>query len=157
MRQELADALDWGQAHADFDRAVDRFPVALRGRRVRGLPYSAWQILEHVRIAQEDLLDFAANPRYAAKAWPEAYWPADPEPPSPRAWNASIAAFRKDRKALKRLATDKRIKLDAKIPHGTGQTYLREILLAIDHTAYHVGELVILRRLLGAWNVGRKP
>lgn len=151
MREQLAAALDWGEAHADFDRAVDRFPVALRGRRVRGLPYSAWQILEHVRIAQEDLLDFATNPRYAAKAWPEKYWPKDPEPPNARAWNASIAAFRKDRKALQRLATDQRIKLDAKIPHGTGQTYLREVLLAIDHTAYHVGELVVLRRLLGAW------
>jgi len=151
MRQQLADALDWGQAHADFDRAVDRFPVTLRGRRVRGLPYSAWQILEHVRIAQEDLLDFAINPRYASKAWPEEYWPNNPKPPNARAWNASIAAFRKDRKALKRLATNARIKLDAKIPHGTGQTYLREILLAIDHTAYHVGELVVLRRLLGAW------
>jgi uncharacterized damage-inducible protein DinB len=151
MRQQLAAALDWGQAHADFDRAVDRFPVALRGRKVRGLPYSAWQILEHLRIAQEDLLDFAINPRYASKKWPQDYWPADPEPPNARAWNASIAAFRKDRKALQRLATDKRITLDAKIPHGTGQTYLREILLAIDHNAYHVGELIVLRRLLGAW------
>jgi hypothetical protein len=151
MRQQLAAALDWGQAHADFDRAVDRFPVALRGRKVRGLPYSAWQILEHLRIAQEDLLDFAINPRYASKEWPQDYWPADPEPPNARAWNASIAAFRKDRKALQRLATDKRITLDAKIPHGTGQTYLREILLAIDHNAYHVGELIVLRRLLGAW------
>ena len=151
MRQQLAAALDWGQAHADFDRAVDRFPVALRGRKVRGLPYSAWQILEHLRIAQEDLLDFAINPRYASKEWPQDYWPADPEPPNARAWNASIAAFRKDRKALQRLATDKRITLDAKIPHGTGQTYLREILLAIDHNAYHLGELIVLRRLLGAW------
>jgi len=151
MRQQLADALDWGHAHADFDRAVHRFPVALRGRRVRGLPYSAWQILEHLRIAQEDLLDFARNSRYAPRTWPQDYWPRDPEPPNARAWNASIAAFRKDRKALKRLATDNRIKLDARIPHGSGQTYLREILLAIDHNAYHVGELVLLRRLFGAW------
>ena len=151
MRQQLAAALDWGQAHADFDRAVDRFPVALRGRRVRGVPYSPWQILEHLRLAQEDLLDFATNPRYAPKAWPQEYWPTDPEPPTARAWNASIAMFRKDRRALKRLATNERIRLDARIPHGSGQTYLREILLAIDHTAYHVGELVVLRRLLGAW------
>jgi hypothetical protein len=151
MRQQLAAALDWGQAHADFDRAVDRFPVSLRGRRIRNLPYSAWQILEHIRLAQEDLLEFAINPRYAAKAWPQDYWPKDPNPPTARAWNASVAAFRKDRRALKRLATNERIRLDAKIPHGSGQTYLREILLAMDHTAYHVGELIVLRRLLGAW------
>jgi uncharacterized damage-inducible protein DinB len=151
MRKQLAAAFDWGEAHADFDRAVDRFPVALRGRRVRGLPYSAWQILEHLRIAQEDLLDFATNADYQSKTWPDDYWPADPEPPSARAWNASIAAFRKDREAFKRLATRKNIDLERQIPHGTGQTYLREILLAIDHNAYHVGELIVLRRLLGAW------
>jgi hypothetical protein len=151
MRDQLASALDWGEAHADFDRAVDRFPTALRGRRVRGLPYSAWQILEHLRRAQHDLLDFATNPRYAPMTWPDDYWPNDPAPPNARAWNASIAAFRKDRRALKRLATNPRINLSATIPHGEGQTYLREILLALDHNAYHVGELILLRRLLGAW------
>ncbi len=151
MREELAAALDWGEAHADFDRAVDRFPAPLRGRRIRGLPYSAWQIVEHLRIAQEDLLEFAMNPDYKSKTWPADYWPKDPQPPNARAWNASIAAFRKDREALKGIATDERVALAAKIPHGTGQTYLREILLAIDHNAYHVGELIVLRRLLGAW------
>jgi uncharacterized damage-inducible protein DinB len=151
MRKQLARALDWGEAHADFDKAVDGFPLALRGRRVRGLPYSAWQILEHLRIAQEDLLDFATNPRYQEKAWPADYWPNDPKPPNARAWNMSIAAFRKDRAELARLATNPKIRLTTRIPHGTGQTYLREILLAIDHNAYHVGELIVLRRLLGAW------
>ena len=151
MREQLAAALDWGEAHADFDRAVEGFPTALRGRRVRGLPYSAWQILEHLRITQHDLLDFATNPRYESLAWPADYWPRDPAPPSARAWTASVAAFRKDRLALKRQATNKRIDLAAKIPHGDGQTYIREILLALDHNAYHVGELIVLRRLLGAW------
>ncbi|HTI39416.1 MAG TPA: DinB family protein [Vicinamibacterales bacterium] len=151
MREQLADALDWGEAHADFDRAVDRFPVALRGRRVKGLPYSAWQILEHLRLAQHDMLDFATNARYAPMKWPDDYWPKAPAPPTARAWNASVAAFRKDRRALKRLAANPRLDLSARIPHGDGQTYIREILLALDHNAYHVGELIVLRRLLGAW------
>ena len=151
MREQLAAALDWRDAHADFDRAVQDFPVRLRGRRVKGLPYSAWQILEHLRIAQHDILDFARNPRYRPMSWPDDYWPREPAPPSARAWNASVAAFRKDRRALQKLATDPARRLSAKIPHGDGQTYLREILLAIDHNAYHVGELIVLRRLLGAW------
>ena len=151
MREQLAAALDWGDAHADFDRAVQNFPPDLRGRRIRGLPYSAWQIVEHLRIAQQDLLEFATNPKYREKSWPADYWPKEPAPPNARAWNASIAAFRKDRAALKRLATDPKVRLASKIPHGSGQTYLREILLALDHNAYHVGELIVLRRLLGAW------
>ena len=151
MREQLAAALDWGDAHADFARAVQNFPPDLRGRRIRGLPYSAWQIVEHLRIAQQDLLEFATNPKYREKSWPADYWPKEPAPPNARAWNASIAAFRKDRAALKRLATDPKVRLAAKIPHGSGQTYLREILLALDHNAYHVGELIVLRRLLGAW------
>ena len=151
MREQLAAALDWGDAHAGFDRAVADFPADLRGRRVRGLPYTAWQILEHLRIAQQDLLEFATSPKYREKSWPADYWPKDPAPPNTRAWNASIAAFRKDRAALKRLAKNTKIRLTARIPHGKGQTYAREILLAIDHNAYHVGELVVLRRLLGAW------
>jgi uncharacterized damage-inducible protein DinB len=151
MREQLAAALDWGDAHAGFDRAVADFPADLRGRRVRGLPYTAWQILEHLRIAQQDLLEFATIPKNREKSWPADYWPKDPAPPNTRAWNASIAAFRKDRAALKRLAKNPKIRLTARIPHGKGQTYAREILLAIDHNAYHVGELVVLRRLLGAW------
>jgi len=151
MREQLAAALDWGDAHADFARAVQNFPPDLRGRRIRGLPYTAWQIVEHLRIAQQDLLEFATNPKYCEKSWPADYWPKEPAPPNARAWNASIAAFRKDRAALKRLATDPKVRLAAKIPHGSGQTYLREILLALDHNAYHVGELIVLRRLLGAW------
>jgi hypothetical protein len=152
MREQLAAALDWGEAHADFDRAVDDFPAALRGRRIKGLPYTAWQILEHLRIAQRDLLEFATKPRYQSKSWPADYWPKEPAPPTTRAWHASIAAFRKDRVALKRLAMNPKIRLAANIPHGDGQTYLREILLALDHTAYHVGELIVVRRLLGAWD-----
>ena len=151
MRTELARALDWGEAHADFDAAVKDFPAALRGTVVQGLPYSAWQILEHLRLAQHDILDFSRNAKYAEMKWPDDYWPASPEPPDDKAWEKSVAAFRRDRKAVQKMAADPKVKLDKRIPHGKGQTYLREILLVLDHNAYHVGELVMLRRLLGAW------
>ena len=151
MRTQLAKALDWHDAHADFDTAVRDLPAELRGRRVRGLPHSAWEILEHLRLAQHDILDFARNPRYQAPAWPDDYWPPSPQPPAARAWDRSVAAFRRDRRALQKMAADPHLKLSKRIPHGDGQTYLREILLVLDHNAYHVAELVVLRRLLGAW------
>jgi hypothetical protein len=151
MRAQLAKALDWGEAHADFDKAVADFPAALRGRRVDGLPHSAWEVLEHLRIAQFDILDFARNPNYTELKWPDEYWPPSAEPPDGKAWDESVAAFRRDREAVKRLAVDEGIDLAARIPHGTGQTYMRAVLLILDHNAYHVAELVVLRRLLGAW------
>jgi DinB superfamily len=151
VRSHLAHALDWSHAHAGFDAAVKDFPPALRGTRVEGLPHSAWEVLEHLRIAQHDILDFSRNPKYTAMKWPDDYWPPTPGPPDEAAWDRSVAAFRRDRAAMKRLASNPKLKLDKRIPHGTGQTYLREILLVIDHNAYHVAELVLLRRLLGAW------
>src|SRR5258708_36996239 len=151
MREQLAKALDWGEAHADFDKAVDGLAPALRGRRVEGLPHSAWEILEHLRIAQHDILDFTRNLNYAERAWPDEYWPGTAAPPTPEAWDESVAAFRHDRAAMKRLTTEPAIDLTNRIPHGSGQTYLRDVLLVLDHNAYHVAELVVLRRLLGAW------
>ena|SRR5204863_4022437 len=151
MKAQLAKALDWGQAHADFDKAVKDFPAALRGRRVHGLPHSAWEILEHLRLAQHDILDFSRNPKYRELAWPDDYWPPTPAPPDEKAWDRSVAAFKRDRKTLQKMTVDPGVNLGRKIPHGDGQTYLREILLVLDHNAYHVGELVQLRRLLGAW------
>jgi hypothetical protein len=151
MRAQLAQALAWGEAHADFDKAVADFPVELRGRVVDGLPYSAWQILEHLRLAQHDILDFARNPDYRELSWPADYWPAAPEPSDADAWDTSVAAFRRDRDLVMALATDPSVDLEQRIPHGSGQTYLREVLLVLDHNAYHVGELVLLRRLLHAW------
>ncbi len=151
MRGHLAKALDWGEAHATFEQAVKDFPVELRGRRVEGLPYSAWQRLEHLRIAQHDILDFARNAKYQEMKWPDDYWPSSPEPPDDKAWDRSVAAFRRDRAAVKKLAANPKVTLTKKIPHGTGQTYMREILLVLDHNAYHIAELVMLRRLLGAW------
>ena len=153
MREHLARSLDWGEAHADFDKAVAGLAPELRGRRAHGLPHSAWEILEHLRIAQHDILDFARNPKYEELKWPDDYWPRSPEPPSANAWDESVAAFKRDREAVKKLATDTSIDLAARIPHGDkpSHTYMRAVLLVIDHNAYHVGELILLRRLLGAW------
>ncbi len=151
IRALLAGALDWGDAHAGFDRALEGLPADLRGRRVEGLQHSAWEIVEHLRLAQADILDFCRNAAYAERTWPDEYWPPSPAPPSDAAWGASLAAFRRDRLAVKRLATNPRIDLTARIPHGSGQTYAREVLLVLDHNAYHLGELVALRRALGSW------
>ena len=151
LRAQLAAVLDWRDAHADFEAAVEGLPPALRGRTPEGLPYSPWQLLEHLRLAQHDILDFCRNPDYREMRWPEDYWPAAAEPPSAAAWDESVAAFRRDREALQALARDQGTDLFAPIPHGDGQTHLRELLLVADHNAYHVGQLILVRRLLGAW------
>lgn len=151
LRAQLVDLLDWHGAHVDFDAAVKSVPAGLQGAQHDGLPYSPWQLLEHVRIAQHDILDFCRNPAYAEMNWPEDYWPAAAAPPSADAWEASVAAFRRDRDAMKQLVADPTVDLFAKIPHGTGQTCLREALLIADHNAYHLGQLVAVRRLLGIW------
>ena len=151
LRAHLARILDWEDAHASFDRAVAGLPARLRGTAPEGWAHSAWQLLEHLRICQHDILDFCRNPKYVEMAM-EDYWPPSAKPPSPKAWSASVAAIRRDVAALKRLAADRRIDLFARIPHGSGQTYLRELLLVADHNAYHVGQLVALRRALGSWS-----
>ena len=151
LRAHLVRILDWEDAHAGFDHAVAGLPARLRGVTPPGWTHSAWQLLEHIRIAQHDILDFSRNPNYAERAWPDEYWPETPEPPTAEAWDESVSAFRRDRDALKQLTTDSTIGLTDRIPHGSGQTYLREVLLVLDHNAYHVAELVVLRRLLGAW------
>jgi hypothetical protein len=150
-RKLLASLLSWADAHVSFDRAVQGVPARLRGIRPKGLPYSLWELLEHIRLAQRDILDFCINPKYRAKKWPDDYWPGKPAPPNAGAWRKSVAAVRVDRRALQKLALDASIDLDAPIPHGDGQAYAREILLAADHAAYHVGEIITVRRLLGAW------
>jgi DinB family protein len=151
LRTQLATLLSWHDAHADFDAAVEGLPAALRGRAPAGLPYSPWQLVEHLRITQRDILDFCRNPAYEELRWPDNYWPDHPAPPSPAAWDESLALFRRDRDALRTLAEDRSIDLLATIPHGSGQTYLRELLLVADHNAYHIGQLIAVRRLLGAW------
>lgn len=154
LRDQLSRLLAWEDAHVGFDRAVADIPAELRGRQPAGVPYSPWQLLEHLRITQRDILDFCRNSDYQEREWPADYWPPAPAPPTSSpgsAWDDAISQFRRDRKALQDLAADRSIDLFAKIPHGQGQTYLRELILAADHTAYHVGELIVVRRLLGAW------
>jgi uncharacterized damage-inducible protein DinB len=151
LREQLARLLDWQDAHASFDAAVEGLPPAQRGVRPAGAPHSPWELVEHLRRAQHDILDFCRNPKYEELAWPADYWPDTAAPPTAGAWDESVAAVRRDREALGQLATDPAVDLFAAIPHGTGQTVLRELLLVADHTAYHVGQLVLVRRLLGAW------
>ncbi len=151
FRKHLARALDWEDAHVGFDAAVRNLPAALRGKRPRGFPHSPWELLEHLRLAQRDLLDFCVNPDYAEGKFPDDYWPKGARPPKAGSWARSVAAFRADREALKRLVSDRKRDLTARIPHGTGQTYLRSVLLVIDHGAYHVGQLVAVRQRLGSW------
>ena len=154
VRDQLARVLGWEDAHATYDLAVADLPPELRGRTPAGLPYSPWQLIEHLRITQHDLLDFCRNPDYHELAWPDDYWPKSAAPPSTKAWDESLRRYREDREGLQALAVDPEIELTARVPHGSGQTYLREILLAVDHAAYHIGELIVARRLLGAWKPG---
>lgn len=151
LREQLARSLAWSDAHVSFDEAVRGLPVHLRGARPTGLPHSPWELVEHIRIAQRDILDFCVGETYRELEWPSAYWTASPEPPSPEAWERSLAEVRSGREALQRLARDGSVDLLFTTKHGTDQTYLRELLLVVDHTAYHVGQLVLVRRLLGAW------
>jgi hypothetical protein len=153
LRDQLAHLLAWEDAHADFDSAVAKLPAKLLGVRPTSLPYSPWQLVEHLRRTQHDILDFCRNPAYRQPVWPDDYWPDGEAPASPAAWTESVSAFRHDREALQALARDPAVDLLATIPHGEGQTYLRELLLAADHAAYHVGELIVVRRLLGSWPV----
>ena len=151
LRAQLARILDSRDAHVDFDAAVRDWPPALRSKVPKGMAYSGWQLLEHLRLAQRDIYEFCVDPKYAERHWPDDYWPSSPAPPRRDAWNRSIAAFKRDLAAIRRLATSPKVDLFARIPHGSGQTYLRELLLVADHNAYHVGQLVLLRRALGAW------
>jgi uncharacterized damage-inducible protein DinB len=150
-RELLARLLAWEDAHVGYDAVVADIPPNLRGKLAPGLPHSAWQLVEHLRITQHDILNFCRHPNYEELVWPRDYWPASPEPPSEAAWKESLTAFRRDREALQKLATETTIDLTARIPHGSGQTYARELVLVSDHTSYHVGQLVLLRRALGIW------
>ena len=151
LRAHLLRLLEWHDAHVDFDRAVKDVPPNLRGAKPDGVPHSLWQLLEHMRITQHDILDFCRNPAYGEMTWPNDYWPQTAVPPNAAAWDESIAAFHRDREALQQFFSDGSLDLFATIPHGTGQTYLREGLLVADHNAYHLGQLVTVRHLLGIW------
>jgi hypothetical protein len=152
LRKHLVEVLTGGHAHATFEQAVKGLPVSLQGKVPKGAEHSPWQLLEHLRIAQSDILEFSRDAKHQSPNWPEGYWPKEKAPADDKAWEKSVRAFKKDLKAMVALIEDDQIDLFAKIPHGDGQTILREALLTADHNAYHIGQLVLVRRLLGAWN-----
>lgn len=152
LRQQLAGLLKGKGAHLAFDEVIHDWPVEARTRTPHGAPHSAWQLLEHMRIAQRDILDFCVKPDYIEPCFPDDYWPSDDEVPDGGAWTNSVKQFVNDLEQIQRLVADPQTDLHAKLPHGTGQTVLREALVVADHNAYHVGQLVLLRGLLGIWH-----
>jgi hypothetical protein len=151
LREHVLFLLDGGGAHAKFDEVIAGIPPNLRGQRPAALPHSLWMLLEHLRLAQWDILEFSRNAKHASPKWPEGYWPKTEAPPSAADWNASVKKFRQDLKAMQALVKDPKTDLFAKISWGDGQTVLREALLLADHNAYHLGQMLDARRLLGAW------
>ena len=150
-RSIIASAFDWEQAHANLDSSVDGLSAADRGRRPENHPHSVWELVEHIRRAQWDLLDFCRNPNYKEQKWPDDYWPQSPAPKDDAEWNASLEAIRRDGKEFADFTKTFEIDLTEKIPHSSGQTYLRTILVSIDHTSYHTGQILSVRRMIGAW------
>src|SRR5579872_6782768 len=155
LRKQVAALLRGGNAHVDFDDAIEGLPAKLRGVKPANLTFTAWGLLEHLRIAQWDILEFSRDPKHVSPKWPKGYWPAQDAPKNAAAWDASVKAFRRDLKAMEALVEDPSTDLFAPIPHGDGQTILREALLVADHNAYHIGEMVLIRRMLGAWKKGK--
>jgi len=151
LRDHLIQLLRGGQAHATFDQAVQDFPAAQAGVRPKGAEHSAWELLEHMRLAQNDILRFSQSADYVSPEFPEGYWPKSPAPHKPGDWNDSVRAFHEDLRAFEKLITDPAHDLYRKFPWGDGQTLLREALLIADHNSYHLGQLVLVRRLLGTW------
>ncbi len=153
LRLQLGELLRGEHAHVGFAAAVRNVPPGLRGARPDGVEHSLWQLLEHIRLALSDILEFSRDPAHVSPAWPDGYWPANgaAEPPDAAAWDAAVAAVEADLEAMERLATDPASDLFKPFAHGKGQTLLREVMLAADHNAYHVGQIVTLRRLLGDW------
>lgn len=151
LRDHLLDLLHGGGAHVDFAAAVDGIPSELRGKRPPDSPHSCWELLEHMRIAQWDILEFTRSSKHKSPKWPDGFWPKSPEPPDAETWKKTVVAFQADLEAMCELISSPHTDLFAKIPHGEGQTPLREALLMADHNAYHLGQLVLVRKLLGAW------
>jgi DinB superfamily len=154
LRQHLLYLLGGGGAHVDFLSAISNLPTALRGTKPEGAPHTPWQLLEHLRIAQWDILEFSRNADHVSPDFPDGYWPKGEKPPNQAAWDQSIQFFQADLDAMQRLVADPSTDLFTRIPHGAGQTILREALLVADHNAYHIGQLVMLRKMLGAWSDG---
>jgi DinB family protein len=151
LREYLQKVLNWHDAHADWKAALAGIPAKARGAKPKGAPYSVWELLEHARLAQWDLLEFCRNPKHVSPDWPSGYWPKSPAPPSAAAWGKSVREFFRDLEEMQKLVADPKTDLYAPIPWGDGQTILREVLLLADHNAYHLGQIVLVRRLVGAW------
>lgn len=151
LRKHLLELLRGGNAHLDFEAAIADFPVALRGTKPPGLPYSPWRLLGHLRLAQWDILKFSVDPQHVSPSFPDGYWPEDDAPSDDHAWDKEVDAFRADLQAMMDLVANPATDLLAPLAHGQGQTILREALLVADHNAYHLGQLIVVRRLLGAW------
>jgi hypothetical protein len=151
LRKHLVDLLEGGSAHAKFEDVIKGLPAKLRGVKPEKFPHTAWMLLEHLRLAQWDILEFSRNPKHVSPPWPSGYWPKTEAPPSAAAWNKSVQQFQRDLKAMQTLVANRKRDLFARIPWGDGQTILREALLLADHNAYHLGQLLDVRRLLGAW------
>ena len=149
LQKDLISAMTEEHAHAGFEAAVQNFPEDLRGKRPNGLPHSAYELVEHLRIAQRDIIEYALNPKHKSPEFPEGYWPKSPEPPDAKAWDKAIAGFQADRKRL--VTALKKTDVLAPIPHAKNQSLAAKTILLIDHNAYHLGQLVLVRRLLNAW------
>ena len=154
IREHLLSLLNSGDAHQDIDSAIDEIPAAVRGKRPTGSPHSPWELLEHIRLAQADILEYSQNPEHVSPEFPEGYWPKTPAPRDEEQWNDTVAAFKRDLRDMIRLIENPKTDLYAPIPHGQGQTILREALVLADHNSYHLGQLVDLRRALGSWPEG---
>lgn len=151
LRDHLHRALVWSDAHVNAEAALANLPVKLRGKRPRGTAHSPWELLEHMRLATWDIIEFSRNAKHVSPEWPSGYWPKRPEPPNAAAWDKSARTLKRDLLAMGKLLTNPKTDLFASIPHGDGQTILREALMLADHNAYHLGQLVLVRRLLGCW------
>lgn len=151
LREHLVALLAGGHAHVQFEAAVADWPMELRGAKPAGQPFTPWRLVEHIRISQWDIVEFTTSPKHVSPEWPRGYWPPEDTPLDARAWDESVAQVIRDRRAMKRIVTNPDTDLFARLPHGTGQTVLREALVLADHNSYHLGQLVLLRRLLGAW------
>ena len=153
LRQHVLYLLQGGGAHVDFERAIEGLPADLRGTRPPGIPHSPWRLLEHMRICQWDILEYSRNGHHVSPEFPDGYWPAGDAPSSDEAWDKSVDRFRLDLREMQQLVTDPDVDLMAQLPHGKpGHTVLREALLVADHNAYHLGQLVVVRRALGGWS-----
>ncbi len=152
LREHLLWLLDGGDAHVSFEAATANLPFEVQGRRAPGIPHTPWQLLEHLRICQWDILEFSCNPEHTSPVFPDGYWPTGETPPDVHAWSASVDRYQHDLYEIKRLVRDSANDLLTPFPWGHGQTLLREVLLVADHNAYHLGQLVVARKALGAWN-----